>query len=153
MSTRTQKRLSYSSLLLLAVAFIVAVIISNKLFSGWRMDLTDNKLYTLSDGTKQILGRIDTPIAIRFYVTDDPGVMSPAERNFAGRMDDFLSRCQRVVVLSVKERHRQHAAFFEWLEEQRSEAFLRVVSSFVSFVLLDLVADHWCLRHLAFHLN
>ena len=51
MSTKSQQRLGASSLVLLAVAFVVAVIVSNQLFKGVRIDLTENSLYTLSDGT------------------------------------------------------------------------------------------------------
>jgi len=32
-----------------------------------RADLTEEKLYTLSDGTEAILAAMDTPITIRFY--------------------------------------------------------------------------------------
>ena len=46
MSTKSQQRLSASSLALLAIAFIAAISISNQLFSGWRIDLTENSLYT-----------------------------------------------------------------------------------------------------------
>ena len=90
MSTRTQKRLSYSSLLLLAVAFIVAVIISNKLFSGWRMDLTDNKLYTLSDGTQRILDNIEEPINLYYYFSDQATANIPTLRAYANRVREML---------------------------------------------------------------
>ncbi len=36
MSTASQRNISTSSLLLLVLAFIAAIIVSNQLFSGWR---------------------------------------------------------------------------------------------------------------------
>ena len=44
MSTRKQQRLSVSSLLLLGIAFVVTISITNQLFRGWRIDLTENNL-------------------------------------------------------------------------------------------------------------
>ncbi len=79
-----------------AVVFVIVVLINYIAgFVNLRLDLTENKVYTLSDGTKRILDRIDTPITIRYYVTDDAGVMSPAERTYARRIDDFLTEYKK----------------------------------------------------------
>ncbi len=59
-----------TGLLALAVAFIAAVIVSNVVFRGARLDLTENKLYTLTDGTRNILGNIDEPINLYFFFSD-----------------------------------------------------------------------------------
>lgn len=83
---------------LVGVAVVFAIVILVNYIAGFvnlRLDLTENKIYTLSDGTKRILDRIDTPITIRYYVTDDAGVMSPAERTYARRVDDFLKEYQK----------------------------------------------------------
>ncbi|MBI2924721.1 MAG: Gldg family protein [Verrucomicrobia bacterium] len=58
-----------------------------------RIDLTDEKLFTLSKGTKAILGKLDTPVKIRFYFSrgesDNPQQL--ALRNYAQRVEDLLS--------------------------------------------------------------
>lgn len=90
MSTSAQRRLSSGSLVLLALAFIAAVIISNQLFSGWRIDLTENKLYTLSDGTKRILQNIDEPINLHFYYSDRATESLPSLRAYANRVREML---------------------------------------------------------------
>jgi ABC-type uncharacterized transport system involved in gliding motility auxiliary subunit len=90
MSTKQQQRLSSVSLLLLVLAFIAAVIISNQLFKGWRFDLTDNKLYTLSDGTESILGNIDEPINLYFYFSDQASANIPTLRAYANRIEEML---------------------------------------------------------------
>ena len=41
-----------------------------------RIDLTEEKMFTLSDGTKAILKKLDTPVQIRYYVSqgqEQPG--------------------------------------------------------------------------------
>jgi ABC-type uncharacterized transport system involved in gliding motility auxiliary subunit len=91
MSTASQRNISTSSLLLLALAFIAAIIISNQLFSGWRIDLTDNRLYTLSDGTKQILENLEEPINLYFYYSDKASEDVPTIRNYANRIREMLN--------------------------------------------------------------
>ena len=95
MSTRKQQRLSGSSLLLLALAFVAAIIISNQLFKGWRFDLTDNNLYTLSDGTKRILDSIDEPINLYFYYSDQATANIPSLRSYAGPWATNCRTCSR----------------------------------------------------------
>lgn len=90
MSTKQQQRLSSISLLLVALAFIAAVIITNQVFKGWRFDLTDNKLYTLSDGTKRILEKIDEPINLYFYFSDQASANIPSLRVYANRVREML---------------------------------------------------------------
>ena len=90
MRKQTQRRLSASSLLLIALAFIAAVIISNQLFKGWQFDLTDNKLYTLSDGTKRILKNIDEPINLYFYFSDKATANVASLRDYANRVRELL---------------------------------------------------------------
>ena len=59
-----------------------------------RFDVTADKTHTLSAGTKQILGKLDSRVTIRFYCTQgDPaggGAMPPALRTYARRIEDLL---------------------------------------------------------------
>ncbi len=80
----------------LFVAFVIALLINLLVgTSGLRFDLTEYKTYTLSDGTENILNRLDTPVTIRYYVTDDSSVMSPNERTRARRVEDLLKEFVR----------------------------------------------------------
>ena len=95
MSTASQRNISTSSLLLLALAFIAAIIVSNQLFSGWRIDLTDSRLYTLSDGTKRILDKLDEPINLYFYFSDRASEDIPTIRSYANRVREMLYEFRR----------------------------------------------------------
>jgi len=90
MSTRSQKKLGVSSLILLAIAFIATVIVSNQLFRGIRVDLTENNLYTLSDGTKRILRSIDEPIDLYYYFSDKATEGVPSLRDYASQVREML---------------------------------------------------------------
>lgn len=65
-----RKTLTGSALLILAVLFVAVVLISNLLFRGARMDLTQNNLYTLSSGTRSLLSKLEEPIQLTLYFSD-----------------------------------------------------------------------------------
>lgn len=55
-----------------------------------RVDLTEDRLYTLSDGTKAILKNIEEPVTINFYFTQSETEMPVPLKNYAGRVADLL---------------------------------------------------------------
>ena len=54
-------------LVFLAVMTLSAVVIVSKVLGTAKIDITQEKLYTLSDGTKSILGRITQPVTVKLY--------------------------------------------------------------------------------------
>lgn len=58
-----------------------------------RVDLTKEKAYTLSEGTKAILAKLDTPVKIRLYCTQNetPTDYSVYLKAYAKRVEDLLS--------------------------------------------------------------
>ena len=56
-----------------------------------RVDLTKDKLYTLSEGTRRILGRIDTPVQIRFYFSQSDPATPVEYKTYAARVEDLLN--------------------------------------------------------------
>lgn len=65
-------------------------------FLPMRFDLTEYKVYTLSDGTREIVKRLDTPVTISYYVTDSSSEMEPEERTFARRVQDLLAEYNKL---------------------------------------------------------
>ena len=121
MNKTTQRRLNSSSLLLIALAFIAAVIVSNQLFSGWRLDLTENKLYTLSDGTRHILEDIDEPINLYFYFSDKASANIPTIRDYANRVRELLEEFEDAADGSINLSIIDPVAFSE--DEDRAAQF------------------------------
>ena len=60
-----------------------------------RIDLTAEKAYTLSPGTRAILAKLDTPVQIRFYCTRDTKTMPVTLANYAQRVEDLLGEYKR----------------------------------------------------------
>ena len=94
-STPSLSRSAYA-IIGLIVVFLIAVLV-NVLVSSFsaRFDLTEYKTFTLSEGTENILDELETPVTIRYYVTDDSKVMSPSERARAQRVQDLLNEFVR----------------------------------------------------------
>jgi ABC-type uncharacterized transport system involved in gliding motility auxiliary subunit len=82
--------LGRAGLITVAVVFIIAASASNTLFRGIRLDLTENSLYTLSDGTRNILGNIDEPINLYFFYSDRATAEIPYLRTYAVRVREML---------------------------------------------------------------
>ena len=78
-------------LVALAVLFLGVVMLANLALRGMRLDLTQNRLYTLSPGTKQVLGEIKEPINLYFYFSRDAAAkQSPLIMPYAARVREFL---------------------------------------------------------------
>lgn len=95
--TKLQKRtLSGSTLLVLAVLLVALVVLSNTLLRGARIDLTENRLYTLSPGTVNILRSIDEPIQLTFYYSERASRDLPQIRTYAQRVRELLEEMAQV---------------------------------------------------------
>ena len=78
-------------LVALAVLFLAVVMLSNLGLRGMRLDLTQNRLYTLSPGTKQVLGELKEPVNLYFYFSREAAAkQSPLIMPYANRVREFL---------------------------------------------------------------
>lgn len=92
------KRLMYSGtgLLVLLLAFIAFNMASGVLLPGARLDLTEQKLFTISDGTRDILEELDEPITLYFFFSDRASKDMVVLRNYARRVEEMLREYERV---------------------------------------------------------
>src|SRR5215831_13239175 len=92
MKKKTLETILYSTGGVLAMALIL--IAFNVIAGAFkeRIDLTKEKAFTLSQGTRAILAKLDSPVKIRFYCTQ--GETSPETvflRNYAKHVEDLLA--------------------------------------------------------------
>ena len=90
MFSLNRRTLTGGSLALLGVLLIAVLVIGNVVLRGARIDLTGNRLYTLSQGTKNILADIDEPINLYFYYSDRATQDIPLLRNYSVRVRELL---------------------------------------------------------------
>lgn len=81
---------SAASLALIAVLFMSLVILAESLFSGWRIDLTANKQYTLSQGTRNILRDLEEPVNLYLFFSEEASSDLPQIRRYAQWVGELL---------------------------------------------------------------
>tara|TARA_R110000868_G_scaffold34067_2_gene123267 strand:- start:18753 stop:20681 length:1929 start_codon:yes stop_codon:yes gene_type:complete len=77
-------------LVLLAVLFLAINLFSNVVFRSAQVDLTQNRLFTLSQGTENVLAKIDEPVTLKFFYSERLANEFPQIRTYAGRVRDLL---------------------------------------------------------------
>jgi ABC-type uncharacterized transport system involved in gliding motility auxiliary subunit len=78
------------ALLALALLFVGLTILFNFALRGWRLDLTENRLYTTAPGTDHILGSIKEPINLYFFYSEKAAQQMPDLQAYGPRVRDFL---------------------------------------------------------------
>ena len=81
---------SLGSIGLLLVLFVAVNMLSDNLLRGMRFDLTENRLFTLSDGTRNVLGGLQEPVTLYFYFSQASSRDIPQLRSYAKRVDELL---------------------------------------------------------------
>lgn len=95
--------------------------VSNTLFTSYRADLTQNELYTLTDGTRNIVSSIEEPIAMYLFFSDKISEGVPLLRTYATRVKELLREYEQLsdgkIVLNIVDpvpysEEEDQAAFF-----------------------------------------
>ncbi|HJY63535.1 MAG TPA: Gldg family protein [Ignavibacteria bacterium] len=88
--TESSRQQSVIRTLLVVGILILVNIISINLF--FRLDLTPNKIYTLSDASKNMVGKLDDKLVVKAYFTDNlPSPYNNTRRYLQELLDDYHS--------------------------------------------------------------
>ena len=68
---------------------IVSVMLITML-PGLRIDLTEDRLYTLSEGTRNVVSNLETPIELRFFYSESATEDQPQIRAYGRRVQELL---------------------------------------------------------------
>ena len=90
MEQKNRSIFSAGALVLLAILFVTLTILSSVFLKGMRFDLTENSLYTLSDGTRNILKNMDEPVNLYLYFSEDVSRDLPQFRSYARWAGEML---------------------------------------------------------------
>ncbi|MDP3849184.1 MAG: Gldg family protein [Luteolibacter sp.] len=81
-------------------AFGVAALVAIAVLANWLVsltpignrgaDFTEKQIHTLSDGTRSILGELDTPVVVRYYASRSTDYMPEELKLHMRRVDDLL---------------------------------------------------------------
>src|SRR2546423_13262874 len=78
-------------------AMLLIVLVVNFIFGTFkqRIDLTQEKIYTLSDGTKKILKGLDGKVEIWFYFSQGEKEMETGLKSYAQHVEDLLAEYKK----------------------------------------------------------
>src|SRR5437588_581224 len=98
----TRSTLGGGTLLGLALLFIGLTILFNHALRGWRLDLTQNRLYTTAAGTDRILASIKEPINLYFFFS-----AKTAKKKYRLIGSLMLARIRSTCISSSRQRPRR----------------------------------------------
>ncbi len=85
-----RKLKSTYTLLTIALSLLVINLLSTVFLTNIKIDMTSDKLYTLSEGTKNILHTLQKPLTLKFYFSEKLLGTSPSTATYAQRIKELL---------------------------------------------------------------
>jgi len=85
-----RRLLGAAGLIAALVLAVAANVLADRFLATARIDLTEQRLYTLSDGTKAVLRGLEEPITLRLYYSQRLGREIPVYAGFATRVRELL---------------------------------------------------------------
>lgn len=92
----TRSTIAAAAITLGVVLFFAVNMTSDVWFSSARIDLTENGLYTVSQGTRDTLQAIPEPVTLRFYFSEKISVKYAGVRAYGSRIRDLLLRYESI---------------------------------------------------------
>src|SRR5499427_6817544 len=98
-------RIAVIAALLGAILFVCLNIVSAQVLRNARVDLTQQHLYSLSQGTRTLLGELKEPVRFRLFMSSGLTKQAPQLAAFAGRvrslLDSYAAAANGNVILEV----------------------------------------------------
>ena len=122
------KFVSGSGLILATCLFVATIILANTALTTWRIDLTESNLFTLSEGTKNILSNLEEPVQLDFYFSQKAMSDFPLLVIYGARvrdmLEEFATHANGQLILNIIE-----PDTFSEAEDQAVASGLRTVSA------------------------
>ena len=83
-------KLTIVGIVLAVILFVALNVYGSLSLRGARLDLTDNRQFTLSGGTEQLLAKVEEPLTLRFYASRALRDANPFLGSYADRVHDML---------------------------------------------------------------
>lgn len=87
--------LTGGGLAIAVVLFFAVNLLSSVVLRSARFDLTEHRLYTLSEGTRNILETIDEPVTLRLYLSQKLATGLPGIKSYANRVMELLQEYEQ----------------------------------------------------------
>ena len=97
-----RKTLAISGIVLAVVCFLSLNLFSSLSLKNSRLDLTEERLYTLSTGTRHALANLKEPIKLRLYMSRSLKKASPQFGLFMSRIQELVQTYERLAEGKIK---------------------------------------------------
>ncbi len=84
------------ALIILIMIFVFSNIVISAVFKNFRIDMTEENIYSLSKGTKSILNKLKGNITLKFYFSRTEAASIPQIKNYASNVRDLLNEYEDV---------------------------------------------------------
>ncbi len=84
--------LNAAGLVVIGALFVAIILLANLTLRGAQVDLTDGKLYTLSEGTKHIVSDLKEPVNLYLFFSESAATPIPQIRNHGVRVRELLEQ-------------------------------------------------------------
>ena len=92
----TRRMMTMTGVVLAVVLLFAANMLASRLLGPARIDLTENRLFTLSEGTRNILASLEEPVTLRFYLSRRELERVPGIGGYADRVLALLNEYERL---------------------------------------------------------
>ena len=93
---------SASGLVVIAVLLLLINLLSGMLLKGVKVDMTADRLYTLAEGTQNILENLSEPVKLNFYFSEKLFSTSPAIATYGKRVKELLEEYEQLSNGNIK---------------------------------------------------
>jgi len=95
MATGKQKKLySWTAIGVMVALFLAVNVLAGALLNTSRIDLTEGKLFTLSEGTKKVISGLKEPVTLRFFYSEEAANGYPVVQSYGARLKGLLEQYQ-----------------------------------------------------------
>src|SRR6187397_3017446 len=84
--------LNAAGLAVIGALFVAIILLANLTLRGAQVDLTDGKLYSLSEGTKHIVADLKEPVNLYYFFSENAATPIPQIRNHGVRVQELLEQ-------------------------------------------------------------
>ena len=91
-SSWDRRRLSIAGLVVAAIFFAALHVFSTETLRNATIDLTEDNIYTLSEGTREVLADVREPVTLRLFVSEDLLEQSTGLKDYAKTVQELLER-------------------------------------------------------------
>jgi ABC-type uncharacterized transport system involved in gliding motility auxiliary subunit len=91
-----RRSLAWGTVILALIFFVAVNTLANTVLTSSRLDLTEDELFTLTDGTKEVIASLEEPIDLRLYYSEQFDEIGPNIARHADRVRELLDEYERL---------------------------------------------------------